>query len=89
MKQRSFASWALPLGATALFVVIGFRDAIPAYCEAREMRDQRDRLARESAELREEIVRYRLEKQQLQQSYFYNERLSRLLYQRGPEEKKK
>lgn len=89
MKNRSLAPWAIPLGAAALFAVIGLRDTIPAWFEAKEMREQRDRLAKESKELDEEIARYRMEKQQLLQSYFYNERISRLLFQRGPEEKKK
>lgn len=89
MRGRKLPPWLAPLGVGLVLGVIFLRDTVPAWCEASEMKEERDRLAHENREVQEEIARYRLEKDQLQKSYFYNERIRRLLFQSGPEETKK
>ena len=85
MKEKSSFSWILPGGLALLFVLIFVRDTVPAWKKASQMLEARDRLYQENVSLQQEISQYRLEREQLLHSPFYNERIRRLLFQTGPQ----
>lgn len=85
MEVKAKSSMLLVFGLGAFFLFIFLGSTLPAFQEYRSIRKERDRLLNENAALQKELFENRREQEELKNSYFYNERLRRLLYQSGPQ----
>lgn len=88
-RKKAFSRWLGVSALGALFLYIFFSATVPAWFEVAKIRHERNELLNENIALETEIAKYRLEKDNLQNSYFYNERLRRWIFQSSEQPKSK